>query len=88
MNEQLKNLYELSQITTTRNVINGGQDNDRPPYKYTPVSETHFDPKLFAQLIINECVSRMGNQLRQQGFTPEAWREAVLDAKHFLVSDK
>ena len=41
-----------------------------------------------AQLIINECVSRMGNQLRQQGFTPEAWREAVLDVKHFLVSDK
>lgn len=56
MNERIKELFEQAHITTTRQVIKGGWDNDRPPYEYRTETTTEFNPEVFAQLIINKCL--------------------------------
>ncbi len=57
MNERIKELFEQAHITTTRQVIKGGWDNDRPPYEYRTETTTVFNPEVFAQLIVRECAS-------------------------------
>jgi len=59
MNERIKELFEQAHITTTRQVIKGGWDNDRPPYEMVSKTTTEFDPEVFAQLIVESVLDEV-----------------------------
>jgi hypothetical protein len=69
MNERIKELFEQAHITTTRQVIKGGWDNDRPPYEMVSKTTTEFDPEVFAQLIIKECMKELEASKRCDPYT-------------------
>ena len=75
MNERIKQLFKQAHITTTRQVIKGGWDNDRPPYEMVSKTTTEFDPEVFAKLIVKDIIDDLGT-LRWSGYD-EGWDLAI-----------
>ena len=72
MNERLKLLEQQAYITTEKEVIDGGWDNDRPPYRTHKVIERKFSLEKFAELIVKDCsaVCREHAESALDAYTP------------------